>query len=86
MSKNAKDRRAARALVGAAIATLILAGASVAGAAIPNPDGAPGCKGNIVATTNQNSGTNANNARGPGYFFRNGQVVKEAIGEVRSIC
>jgi len=65
---------------------LTLGTAAVAAADTPNPIGAPGCNGNIVATTNHNSGTNADNSRGPGYFFRDGQAVKAAIEGVRDFA
>jgi hypothetical protein len=64
---------------------LTLAGASAAAADTPNPVGAPGCNGNVVATVNHNSGAD-NTSKGPGYFIKGGQDVKAAIEAVRSIC
>jgi hypothetical protein len=65
---------------------LTLGTAAVAAADTPNPIGAPGCNGNIVATTNHASGTNDTNSKGPGFFFRDGQTVKAAIEGVRTFC
>ena len=82
--KNSKSIRAAA--LASAVAMLTLGGASVAAADTPNPVGAPGCNGNIVATFNHLSGTNDNNSKGPGFFFRDGQDVKDAIAGARSLC
>lgn len=64
-----------------------LAVPSTAAADTPDPFGAPGCNGNVVATINHASGEGANDSRGPGFTFRNGQDVKAAITGVRGfVC
>jgi hypothetical protein len=80
--KISKATRVAALVV--AVPTLTLGAAAVAGADTPNPVGATGCNGNVVATANHNSGTTATNSRGPGFYFRDGQVVKGAIEGVRA--
>jgi hypothetical protein len=78
-----KKSTRAVALIGA-VGMLTLGTAAIAAADTPNPVGANGCNGNIVATTNHNSGTNDNNSTGPGYFFHDGQTTKTAIEGVRA--
>ena len=58
----------------------------------PNPfitPDLPGCRGNINATINHDSGNEDTNptdkdSKGPGYFFRNGQEFKAALAGVRA--
>lgn len=83
----------ASSLGGAVLALTVLA--SAAGAnngnspvkATPNPletGDLPGCFGNLNATFNHGSGVqdHGNDSKGPGYFFRDGQLFQEARGEV----
>ncbi len=75
-------KRLARTLVGALLATVLLVPAAQA-KNTPNPfiaDGLPGCKGNINATMNHDSGIHdhGKDSKGPGWYFRDGQAFKEA--------
>jgi hypothetical protein len=50
----------------------------------PNPfitDDLPGCRGNINATINHDSGMqeHGNDSRGPGYYFRPGGLADDAL-------
>jgi hypothetical protein len=69
-------RRIKTTLVGALLATMLLVPAAQA-KNTPNPfitPDLPGCRGNINATINHDSGTQAheNDSKGPGYYFRPG--------------
>ena len=48
--------------------------------------GEPGCHGRIVGLFNQFSGQKADEARGPGFFFHDGQIVKVEITGARTLC
>jgi hypothetical protein len=65
-------------IVGGVISIGLLGG-TMAGAALADQPADPGCNGQAVKVRNLGSGTNENNAKGPGYFFRDGQTVKAAI-------
>jgi len=55
--------------------------------AVSNPS-SNGCNGNIVAFFNHNSGTTANNSKGPGFFLGGDSPgsVPAAIQGARSLC
>jgi len=78
-------RRLATVLSGALLATMLMVPAAQADTPDPTTTpGLPGCDGNIVATFNHGSGQTANDSRGPGFFFRDGQVTKAAIADARA--
>ena len=74
----------------AAVFVLVVGGAPMlaaggAGADTPDPIGAPGCKGNIVATFNHGSGPDQQ-SRGPGFFFRSGFTAEAVQGVQDFFC
>ena len=91
-------RRAAAALGGAVLALTLLAPAAAAKPddppvkATPDPlttPGLAGCHGNLNATFNHGSGIqdHGKDSKGPGYFFRDGQLFQEIRGQVwPSVC
>ncbi len=86
-----QDRR--RLLAGVGVATLSILLAAPAAAAdqpiknTPNPieeTDLPGCHGNLNATFNHGSGIqpHGKDSKGPGYYFRDGQLFQEVRAEV----
>ena len=76
-------------LMAAATAMLMTAAPAVAHGgpvkATPEPvEGAPGCHGKLNATFNHGSGIqeHGRDSKGPGFFFRDGQLFQEVRGEV----
>jgi hypothetical protein len=87
-------RRITTTLTGVLLAMMLLVPAASA-KNTPNPfetPDLPGCRGNVNATINHDSGDNNGNpsdkdSSGPGYFFRDGQAFKAALAGVRAeIC
>jgi hypothetical protein len=81
-------RRLATTLVGALLATMLVVPAASA-KNTPNPfttPDLPGCRGNINATLNHDSGIHdhGKDSKGPGYYFRDGQDFKAALAGVRA--
>jgi hypothetical protein len=84
-------RRITTTLTGVLLAMMLLVPAASA-KNTPNPfetPDLPGCRGNINATINHDSGENNGNpsdkdSSGPGYFFRDGQAFKAALAGVRA--
>jgi hypothetical protein len=78
--KDPMKKRLTMALAAGALMATVLPG--VASADVGDPGvGQPGCDGRVVAWFNQNSG------HGPGFYFRDGQVVKDAINNTaRASC
>ena len=89
--KSTMRRRLAITLGSALLATMLVIPAASA-KNTPNPfetPNLPGCRGNINATINHDSGDNNGNpsdkdSSGPGYFFRDGQEFKAALAGVRA--
>lgn len=82
-------------LGGALLATALLAGpANAAGGdpvkATPDPfetPDLPGCYGNLNATFNHGSGVqeHGRDSKGPGWYFRDGQLFQEIKSETREV-
>jgi hypothetical protein len=64
------------------LAVTSIAGPALAGVGDPRV-GEPGCDGRIIAWFNQTSDIDGVPVtRGPGFFFRDGKVVKDAINDL----
>ena len=90
--RNTMGRRLATTLGGALLATMLVIPAAQA-KNTPNPfitPDLPGCRGNINATLNHDSGIqeHGRDSKGPGYFipevFADGQEFKAALAGVRA--
>lgn len=90
------QRRITRKRMLGIIAASAFAVGSIGGPALADVEEADapgsGCFGRIVAWHNHNSGVNPSgssndtNARGPGYFFRDGQFLKAQLAVARREC
>jgi hypothetical protein len=95
MRRKTTMRRRLAITLGSALLAMMLVIPAASAKNTPNPfttPDLPGCRGNVNATINHDSGgQNLNpsdkDSGGPGYFFRDGQEFKAALAGVRAeIC
>jgi len=72
-------------LLAAGLAVSVFAGPTLGKVQAPQA-GDPGCRGNIIAFFNSNSGQKEHDSRGPGFFVKGGQNVRAALAAARSQC
>ena len=92
MERKSTMRTSLAITLGSALLATMLVIPAASAKNTPNPfetPNLPGCRGNINATINHDSGDNNGNpsdkdSSGPGYFFRDGQEFKAALAGVRA--